>query len=232
MSHPIHIKARRIAHNIFRKATSARTHKRTIIKFVEKIGLVYFGSVSQDSDDHQVVRGFTVSSSHQDSHYSVGSINGYDIIVVERNDAVWQSDGSIAIQDWLIMAFNLHTKQDVPHFFLHANRQDSKAYETLFSTFPNMKEVYLGTFETYGPEFTSRFSLYSQPSVSIEVERLFPADSTRVLGAHFWPFSAELHNSTLYVYSDGKQITPHLLNTMLENGLWLANHLDLQAELV
>jgi hypothetical protein len=202
------------------------------MKFAEKTGLVYFGSVSQHSDDHKVVRGFTVSPSHQDSHYSVGSVDGYNTILVDRNDAVWQSDGSSAIYNWLIIAIDLHTKRDIPHFFLHANRRASKAYETLFTAFPAMKEVHLGTFETYSPEFTSRFSLYSQPSASIEVEQLFPANVARVLGAHFWPLSVEQHEGMLYIYSDSKRITPGLLDAMLENGLWLAGHLDSQIELV
>jgi hypothetical protein len=202
------------------------------MKFAEKTGLVYFGSVSQHSDEHKIVRGFTVSSSHQDRHYSVGSVGGYDTILVDRNDAVWQSDGSIAIYNWLIIAIDLHTERDIPHFFLHANRRSSKAYETLFTAFPAMKEIHLGTFDRYSPEFTSRFSLYSQPSVSIEVERLFPSDITRVLGAHFWPLSVEQYESILYIYSDGKRVTPSLLNAMLENGLWLAGHLDSQVELV
>jgi hypothetical protein len=95
-----------------------------------------------------------------------------------------------------------------------------------------MKEVNLGTFEEYSPEFTSRFSLYSQPSASIQIERLFPADVARVLGAHFWPLSAEQHDGVLYIYSDEQRISSNLLDTMLEDGLWLAAHLDRQAELI
>lgn len=224
--------AQRATHNIIRNTTNIRTRKRVISRFAEKVGLLYFGTVNQHSDDHRVVRGFTVSSSHQDNHYSIGSVGGYDITIVDRSDVVRQHDGSIFTYNWLIMSFDLHTKQDTPHFFLGARNRNPKPYATFFATFPVLKEVNLGTFEEYGSEFTSRFSLYAQPSMSIEVERLIPANAARVLGVHFWPFSAELHEGVLYIYSDDERVTPNLLETMFENGLWLANHLDLQIELV
>lgn len=218
--------------NIFKNITNTRTRKHVVSKFANKIGLLYFGTVDQQSDEHRVIRGFTVSSSHKDSHYSVGSIGGYDTTLVDRSDAVWQADGSIIIQNWFIMAFDLHTKQDLPHFFIGARNHESKPYETFFTTFPAIKEIKLGTFEDYSPEFTSRFALYSRPAMSIKIERLLPASAARVLGAHFWPFSAEQNEHVLYLYSSSKKITTSLLETMLENGLWLADQIDMQAELV
>ena len=231
MVRSLHATVKHIARNVFHTA-NRRARKRMIIKFADKTGLLYFGTVSQHSDDQRIVRGFTVSSSHQDNHYSVGSINGYDVTLVDRSDALWQPDGSIATHNWLIMAFDLRTKQDIPHFFLSARNHDQKPYMSLFTTFHTMKEVNLGTFEEYSPEFTSRFSIYTQPSTSIEVERLFPADTTRILGAHFWPLSAEQNENILYIYADNAHVTPSLLDTMIEDGLWLAGHLDRQAELI
>lgn len=232
MSRSLRVAVRRITHNIFTNVTNTRTHKRIIMKFAEKTGLLYFGAVNQHTDDHRIVRGFTVSSSHQDNHYSVGSVGGYNTTLVDRSDVVRQPDESITMYNWLIMAFDLHTKQDTPHFFIGANNHSSKPYETFFTTFPAMKKVNLGTFETYSPEFTSRFSIYTQPSASIEVERLLPASAARVLGAHFWPLSVELHEGILYIYSDDKRVTSNLLETMLESGLWFADHLDTQIELI
>jgi len=232
MSHKIKNSIKRIKNSVFHNLVNNRDRKRVISKFTDKVGLLYFGSVDQHLDDHRVIRGFTISSSHKDSNYCVGSVNGYDIAIVDRSDAVVKPDGSVSIYNWLIMAFDLHTKQDVPHLFLHAHNKGDKPYESLFGTFPTLKEIDLGTFESYGVDFTSRFSINAKPSDSIQVERLFPADITRVIGAHFWPLSAEQHEGVLYIYSDGMRITPSLMDTMLENGLWLAGHLDKQAELV
>lgn len=218
--------------NIFRNITLTRVRRHVIEKFAKKIGLIYFGSVDQRHDDHRIVRGFTVSSSHRDSHYSVGSVDGYDVALVDRSDALGQLDGSVVVFNWLIMAFDLQTKQDTPHVFIGAHNHDSASYASFFTTFPVLKEIELGTFEAYSPEFTSRFSIYTQPSDSIEVERLFPAQSARVLSTHFWPYSAELHDGILYIYTDEKRVTQNTLDTMFECGLWLAHHIDSQIELV
>lgn len=232
MVNSIRANVKRVAYNIGRFVANSRTRKYIINKFTDKMGLLYFGTVDQQSDEHQVVRGFTVSASHQDDHYSVGTVDGYDMTLVDRSDVVWEPNGSMAIRNWMIMAFELHTQQDLPHIFVGARNHDPKPYDAFFTTFPTIKEVELGTFENYSPEFTSRFALYSRPNMAIKTEKLFPADSARVMGTHFWPLSAEQNERILYVYSTNERITLHLLETMLENGLWLAAHLDRQAELV
>jgi len=216
----------------FQSITNNRTRKHLIEKFTRKIGLVYFGSVDQRNDDHRVVRGFTVSSTHRDSHFSVGTFDGYDMSLVDRKDSIFKKDGSTVSYNWLIMAIDLRTKQDVPYIFINANNHDFNAYESLFLSNPSLGMVPLGTFENYDDEFTSRFNIYSQPSDAIEIERLLPAMTTRVLGTHFWPYSAEVKDSVLYIYSDEKKITQNTLNTMLEIGIWLAKQIDSQIELV
>lgn len=232
MKNKIHITMRRIANNVFSNISSNRSRRRTITKFADKIGLVNFGSVNQRSDEHRIIRGFTVSSTHQDNCYCVGTINNYDITIVDRSDIVVQTDGSTVVYDWLVYAFDLHTKQDLPHLFIGAHDNKPKPYESLFGTFPVLREIELGTFEDYSDGFTSRYNISSQPSLSIAVEKLFPADIANIIGNHFWPLSAEHHEGVLYIYSDKLKITPSLMDVMLENGLWLANHLDRQAELV
>jgi hypothetical protein len=230
MTSTIPINIRRISRSIIHNITTVRTRKHLIEKFTKKVGLIYFGAVNQRRDEHHVVRGFTASSSHQDNHYSVGSVNGYDIILVDRSDTVIKDDSSVVVYNWLIMSFDLCTERDIPHIFIKANNHDSSAYETLFTTFPLLTTLNLGTFEDYNIEFTSRFTFYTQPSNAIEVERLFPAKIARVLGAHFWPLSVELKDGILYVYSDEKNITQNILNTMLQDGLWLAQQIDSQIE--
>jgi len=228
----IHIAVQRIAGNVYHNLTNNSARKRVISKFTEKVGIVYFGSVSQHSDDHKIVRGFTISSSHQDNNYCVGTVNGYDIRIVDRSDVISQPDGSTATYNWIVFAFDLHTKQDIPHLFFGAHDNNPKPYDSLFGTFPILQPIELGTFENYSSEFTKHYTLNSQPTNSIEVERLFPANVTEIIGKHFWPLSAEQHEGVLYLYSDKLKITSSLMDVMLQNGLWLAGHLDNQAELV
>lgn len=229
MSRSLRAAIRSASHKMFWNPKT-RGYKRIVKKFADKVGLVYFGVVSQKSNRHKVVRGFTVSPSHKDNHYSVGTVSDCNVAFVDRSDAVWQADGSIDICNWLIMTFELHTEVDVPHFFLGAKNRNQKSYQTLFATHHNLKEVAMGTFEEYTPEFISRFAVYTQPAKSIEVERLLPANTARVLSAHFWPFSIEQNGNILYIYSAGEQITPGLLSTMLESGLWLAKTIDSRSE--
>lgn len=232
MSHNIKTTFKRTADNIFHNLVNNSARKRSILKFANKYNLIYFGTIDQHTDEYQVTRGFTVSPTHQDRHYCVGSVKNYDIKIVDRNDAVWRQDNSVSIRNWLIVAIDLHTRQDLPHIFINAHNHDPKLYESFFSIFRNMKEVVFGTFENYDSDFSSRFSVYSQPSDSIEIEKLFPNSVTRVLSAHFWPLSLEISEGVLYVYSDDKKVTLSLLETMLEDGLWLANHLDYQSEVI
>lgn len=208
-----------------------RSNKRIISKFAKKVGLVYFGFVSQHSDDHKIVRGLSVSSTHQDNNYCIGSVSGYNISVVNRSNYVKLPNKSSEMHNLLIMTFDLHTKKTIPHFFIQAKNYDASPYKPLFITYPNMREVELGTFEQYSPEFISRYSLFARPAKSVEVEEVFDAESAMVMGAHFWPLSVEQHDNVLYVYSNNEHVTPHLVDSMFENGLWLAEQLDLDSDI-
>lgn len=216
-----------------RKSTwtfKTRKHRRIISKFADKIGMVYFGYVNQHNDEHKVINGFTASSTHHDDHYCIGSVGGCSVSLVERSDGVWQKDGSINIQNWLIMAFDLSANRDVVQFFLQAKNHNEERFENIFLLNTNLKEVELGVFEEYSQEFTNRFEFYAKVSDSIELQRLFPANTARVIGAHFWPLSVEQKNNVLYLYADAKSLSESLLETMLENGLWLTGHIDNRIE--
>ncbi|MEI6053808.1 MAG: hypothetical protein WCQ49_00375 [Candidatus Saccharibacteria bacterium] len=225
-------KVKLAGYHFSRLITNSRTRSHIIKKFTSKLGLVYFGSVDQHDDDNRLVRGFTVSQSHEDDHYCVGTVGDYNVMLVDRSDAVWDSNGGMSVQNWTIMAIDLHTKQDLPHFFIGAQNHATIPYETFFRTFPTIKEVHLGTFENYSIDFTSRFKIYARPNMAIKTERLMPNSAARVMAAHFWPLSAEQNEHVLYIYSSSQRVSTGLLETMLENGLWLAAHLDRQAELV
>jgi hypothetical protein len=200
--------------------------KGIISKFAEKIGLLYFGTVSQHSDEYRVIRGFTASSTHHDNHFCVGTVGGYDVSVVDRSDVRHAPDGSIASLNWLIFAFELKTPTAIPHFFVSSNNTDQKPYVPLLSTNPNLKEVVLGNIEMYDKDFTTRFTVYCQPSKSLDIYEIITPELARVVAAHFWPLRVEQYENTLYIYSTHEKITSSLLETMLENGLWLAGQID------
>lgn len=226
MTHKFVIKLKQASYNVLRNFTATRVHRHVIEKFVKKTGLIYFGAVDQMKDEHRLIRGFTASSTHRDNHFSVGTIDDYDVSLVDRSDMVIRQDDSIETSNWLIVAIDLKNGGDIPHIFIKANNHEDKSYETLFVTYPTFAKIKLGTFESYPIDFTTRFSIFTTPADVIEVEKLLPADSMRVLGAHLWPYSIEINDGTVYLYSDDENITQNNLTTMLNVGLWVARHLD------
>ncbi|HUC96499.1 MAG TPA: hypothetical protein VMR16_02415 [Candidatus Saccharimonadales bacterium] len=205
-----------------------RSNKRVISNFAKKVGIVYFGYVNQHDDEHKMIRGLTVSPDHQDYNYSVGTVDGYNLSVVDRNDYNVEPDGSTKLNNWVIFAFDLQTEAPVPHFFIGAKNHDLRPFHSLFTTFPNMKEIALETIDDYRQDFTSRFSIFARPAKTDEVLTIISPEISQVISAHFWPLSIEQHDNVLYLYSTFQPVNASLLDTMLKNGLWLASQLDKQ----
>jgi hypothetical protein len=224
----------KILENILRtiKSTALRNslvnkqRKSAILKFVNKFNFVYFGHVDQHDDEHHIIRGLTVSSSHQDEHYSVGSYDGYDVSLVDRYDIVTKPGQRSTTHRWIIIEIDLHNGKDIPHIFLGSHTRTDSSYSKLFTAVPSLQSVPLGTFSPHSEEFTNRYSLFATATKFIEVERLFTAEVTRTIAAHFWPLAAEVYENALYIYTDNKTISEGLLETMLKNGIWLAEKLD------
>lgn len=203
-----------------------RANKRTIMQFAENVGLVYFGVVDQQSDDHPLIRGLTLSRHHRDNHYCVGSLYNYDIALVERTDVIRFPGKPNRDQVWLIMQFDLHTTADLPHIFLGLHTHSETFYANLFATFGQMQRAPLGTFGMYDKSFLDRYAIYTSPAESLTAERLFDNEMTKMLAAHFGSLTIEVVDGSLYLYSEHRRITQSLLETMLKNGAWLAKHLD------
>lgn len=230
----IHRELRKLSHKLSdiakRNSIASRVRKNIIMQFAEKVGFVYFGTVDQHHDDHHIIRGLTVSSTHRDNHYSVGAFDDYNVSLVDRLDTLTSTTGRLKTHSWLIFEINLRTKADIPHVFLGANARKNSSYTKLFTAFPALQRVPLGTFEQHSDEFSQRYSLYAAPTHFIEVERYFSAEMTRTIAAHFWPLAVEVYEGSLYIYADNQTMTAHMLETMLKNGLWLARQLDSQAQ--
>lgn len=207
-----------------------RSNNRILSNFAKRIGIVYFGFVNQHSDEHTLIRGLTVSSTIRDNNYCIGTIDDYNLSIVDRSDYSIEPNGTNILNNWIIFAFDLHCETDIPHFFIATKNHSLQPYHSLFSTFPNMKEVGLGIFENYSVDFTSRFAIYSRPAKSADIQKIISAKVANVLAAHFWPICIEQHNNVLYLYSSNDRVSMPLLDNMLKNGLWLAGQLDEQTE--
>jgi len=204
----------------------AQLHRRTIMQFAERIGMVYFGYVDQRHDEHSLVRGLTLSPTHRDNNYCVGSYEDYDVTLVERSDTIKQPGKSAKSYQWLIMTFDLHAVVDLPHVFVGLHSGDETFYSHVFTKFSRLAMVPLGTLGQHGQAFLSRYTIYAPPEQALSTERLFRPEITKVIGEQFGSLMCEINDGTLYLYGQYMNPTSRSLETMLQLGHWLARALD------
>jgi hypothetical protein len=225
---------RRIRHSLkaFMPARilQAQLHRRVFVQFAEKIGLVYFGYVNQRNDEHRLVRGLTVSSTHRDDNYCIGTFRGYDVTLVERSDTIRFPGKPTKRHNWIIMTFDLHAPVDAPHVFMGLHTHSDTFYAHLFTTFSHLNRVPLGASGTPDPAFIDKYALYAEPAQAAMVEYLFDHELTQALAQHFGSFTLEIFDGSVYLYAEHQRPTSGLLERMLKNGLWLAQSFDERLE--
>jgi hypothetical protein len=208
----------------------SQLHKRIFMQFAEKLGLVYFGYVDQRSDEHRLVRGLTVSANHRDNHYCIGTFHGYDMTLVERVDTIHFPGKPTKTHDWIIMTFDLRTVHDIPHVFIGLHTHNETFYAHLFTKFPTLAKVPLGTFGAYDPAFVNKYAVYTAPAQSVAVERLFDQDITKTMAEKFGSFTVEITDGCLYLYAEHQRPSLALLEKMAKLGTWLSEAIDHGAE--
>ena len=201
----------------------SRINRQTIMKFAEKIGLVYFGYVDQRKDEHRLVRGHTVSSSHIDDHYCVGSFRGYDITLVARNDLVQlrESDDRRRCH-WLIVTVDLHTKIDVPHLYIGHHTKNELFLASYERLQPFSKDIYAQQMDN----FFNKYTIFGNHDRLTEITNIINPGIAQVIATHFKDASIEIEDNTIYLYIESQHPNEVLLESMLSNGLWLAETID------
>lgn len=208
------------------KVIQARLHKRVFMQFAERLGLVYFGYVDQRSDDHRLIRGLTVSATHRDDHYCIGSFQGYDVTLVERVDTIRFPGKPAKNHDWIIMTFDLHTSVDIPHIFVGLHTHSETFYAHLFTKFSTLAKVPLGTFGAYDAAFVNKYAVYTAPAQSIAAEQLFDQTIARTMAERFGSLTVEVADGCLYLYAEHQRPSIALLDRMAKCGTWLAQAID------
>jgi hypothetical protein len=206
----------------------SRLYKRNFMHFADKVGMVYFGYVNQRNDDHNLVRGLTVSAKHRDNHYCVGSYDDYDISLVERTDIIRHPGTSPKAHDWIIMTFDLHRAVDLPHLFLGLHTHGDAFYAQFFTKYAHLSQVPLSPSGGYDHGFLKRYALYAVPSQALSAERLFSPQVTKAIHESFGGLTIEINEGCLYLYAEHQRPSTALLERMLKYGIWLAKTLDQQ----
>ncbi len=215
---------RAVRHMRPRHVIRTQMTRKTIEGFAEKVGLVYFGHVDQRNDEHRLVRGHTVSATHIDDNYCAGTIRGYDVMLVSRNDVLKRPDDTKERRcHWLIVAIDLHTKAEVPHCYVGHHSQDSvfrASYERIYP-------LAIGSFYgAYPHRFISEYTVYGKATHALNIERTITPQVAMVIATHFSGASIEIKEGSLYLYIESERPNEALLEKMLSNGLWLAESID------
>ena len=200
---------------------SQRT-KQIIRKFADDIGMVYFGYVNPRVDEYRLVRGLTVSSSHEDHHYTVGSYKGYDVALVVRRDSLRYPDARISDHYWTIMTFDLHTRHELPHIYLaHKARRDF-----LVAKYTNLAEQPADLSINYSAEAKTEYTIFGEPSKAIEVAALVQPNMLDYMAKQYRGMSVEIEENTVYLYLSSKHPSRQYLEFMMRNGIWFAQSID------
>lgn len=207
-----------------------RERGRTVRKFSEQLGMVYFGSVDQHDDDHSAIRGFSASLTHSDTHYAVGTYNGHDVRIVDRLDILHIPGHDNHQQIWTIIEIDLETKE-IPHVFFVPTGQKAADYARLYATQPYLLPLNatIGV-NNRSPEFHGRYQILARATHSHPIERLFSSPIIVGIGTRFWPYGIEIQHGKLFVYITEKKLSKHDLETALTSALWLAEHINETAE--
>jgi hypothetical protein len=209
-----------------RHSPDARKRGQILRRFARKVGLVYFGSVDQHVDEHEIIRGLTVSTTHRDDHYAVGSFDGYDMSIVDRFDVVVDAHNKSTEHSWIILQVTLEGDEQLPHMFFSPVGHGRDAYSKFFNAHSQLKPVNDLFQGSHSPEFHSRYQLHMNSSRALEVEAVLSPEVTQTIAARLWPHAIEIFEGKLYIYTTGVKITDTLLSSSLEAALWLARKLD------
>lgn len=200
--------------------------RKAFIDFSKKHDFVYFGYVNQHSDEHELVRGITLSPRHTDTNYCIGHIDSRDITVLRRTDTISFPGKLDESYSWTIMRFDL-VRSDLPHIFIDANHHDEAFYANLFVKFANFRNANgLFTGGQFDPRFQKAYKLYTPPDETGSMQRLLTPDVTNTMLLHFRHFDFEIFEDQLLIYATEPVVRQKLLEQMLRAGLWMSEICD------
>jgi len=212
---------------IVHRLTDTQTGRRIVKRFGDEYGLVYFGYVDQFQDEHEIVRGMTMSHKHHDTNYSVGSFNNYDVMYVQRADSHAPiTKLSRRPHTWQIMSFDLHTRRELPHVLIGRQTHSDQFYADILTRYPHMKRLSMDSIAMHKADFLQHHHVYGRPVDTVTIEHIFTTSLDDLLTKHFAGLAIEISENVLYLYAERSKPTHSLLDAMIKNGTWLAGHID------
>ncbi len=211
---------------LFRRFSPELRRRGAVVKaFSKTVGLVHFGEVHQHDDELDTIRGFTTSLHHRDTHFAVGTYNGYNIRLVNRFDVVRLAGIPHHQQLWTIIEVELETKH-LPHMFFVPTGREGGEYGRLYATQPSLQPLNAMLFTTHSPEFHGRFQILASTAHAHQVAQLFTSPVIVGIASRFWPYGIEIEHGKLLIYITEHRLTKTVLESALGSALWLADTID------
>ena len=199
-----------------------RSTRQLFRELADKLGLVYFGFVDQTDDEHRLIRGITVSNTHKDHHYTVGTFKGYDVSLTIRRDAIEYKRAKYRDHYWTIVTADFHTRFDLPHLFIGNKKAEADHHTKL----GHLTKLSFGSYAPHPVSFLQKYDVYGRMTHAQIIEMLLTPQLTEGIVQHFDGASLEIQDNTLYVYASERHPTRPALEKMLNNALWMVESID------
>lgn len=194
-------------------------------EYANKHELVYFGDL-RESDEVFTYRGATFSPDSKDTHYTHGTVNGYDVSAFQRASRHTLHDRQSTANDWTIVA--IHLKQGgFPHLVIDAKKHDKVFYQAFFLKFPRLRRAG-ALLDRVNPSSGNSFDLYLAPESSQAALSVLDDVTLQHMLLSYSKYDVELDDDKLYVFSRGAPSSARQLNDMLAEGLWLSEKFELK----
>lgn len=201
--------------------------QRVVRSFANDHGLVYFGNVDQHEDEHRLVHGVTLSKDHRDRHYCVGSLRGYDVILLQRTDTLHYPNQPPKHYTWTIMQFDMRVPETTfQHILIDAHHHDETFYNTLALKFNKLRHIDPASFAGHEPGFINGYRVMAEAAIYPQLPFLLRPDITASLSQHFRHLDFEVQGEHLLVYASNTITTRSTLEHMATAGVWLAEYLE------
>ena len=216
-------KVKRAIRNVAHRHRPTVMNRGTILRRIaKKFNLIYFGKVDQNKDEHDLIRGITVSPVHNDDHYMVGTYEGRNVSIVDRSDVLGHGKQETRYY-WLTIRVELD--YILSHILLFPLSHENRSYKQL-TAHHHIIPVNSLLDSVYNDEFLRRYDVYSFAGHAHMVENIIPPDVAQVIAARFWPSAIEVDGKYLYVYLDEKALNETKTAAMVDAAVWLADRLS------
>lgn len=191
--------------------------RRAARHFADKHHFVYFSDITQQ-DDQPIVLGVTAANTHKDSFYVVGNSDGYDFMMLHRENTVVFPGKPNASYKWLILQIDLK-KQNLPHVFVDNQHRGNTFFANLAVGFSRLRDM-SGLFEDIDAKVLVDSLKFEQARM------LFSPVIVSGLLQNFKHLDIEVIDDRLFVYAKDANVSLASLEHTLKLGTWLAAQFD------